>query len=199
MLTAALFDATAGSFGSPLNILQIMSTALLAAALLVFAFGAGKAGSITARRPIGTTAMIVLACWTVFGGLVEDHLYPNEQMAIGLDANPDLMSFGYATALGVFLLAIIASLEIALAGRIKRPWNWALLWVLAAQAIPWVALQLIAGHQDDLAFISATLSLVSLLHSAGPIFLGVLALGLARQLHASRAVVIFKSDRDGDS
>ena len=44
----------------------VIKAALFAAALVVFAFGIRGSGSVTARRPLGTTALVVLAELVLF-------------------------------------------------------------------------------------------------------------------------------------
>ena len=49
---------------------EMVGPALFSAALLVFAFGVRGEGSVTARRPVGTITLALLAVWLLLGSVL---------------------------------------------------------------------------------------------------------------------------------
>lgn len=167
-----------GSVMSP--IVGWMGIAAFSAALLVFAFGLGRGGSIVARRPLGVAAAVVVAVWPVVQRIVTAFV-PFE------DATREFHQvWGYVT-LAVTLGGLIAfTVEIARAGVVRGRLRWAPLWGLVALAVPQVIAQvLIAAVGADLGTsddhpVFLVLGLGQLLTFAVPVTLGILAL-----LHAN--------------
>ncbi|WP_406248534.1 hypothetical protein ACI7YT_01575 [Microbacterium sp. M] len=108
---------------------------LFAAGAVIFAIGLGRAGSVTARRPLGTFALVTLAVWILLSPLFLRLSAP----ASAEDISDGLIMF--AGMLSVTLevvslaLAIIAATQIARIGAVPRPWNRAPLWALVAVAV----------------------------------------------------------------
>ena len=109
---------------------EFAGPALFSAALLVFAFGLRGAGSITARRPLGTAALALLAVWTFADGLLWRF---TPLGSLPLD-RPALL--GTAIPLITAALAAVACVQIARAGVVPTPWNWAPTWALIAVVAP---------------------------------------------------------------
>ena len=66
IVSAVAAFAAPQAFGASLpfhSILYWGATAAFSAAVLVFGVGAGRGGSIVARRPLGVTAAFILALW----------------------------------------------------------------------------------------------------------------------------------------
>lgn len=169
---------------------DIITTVLFSASLLVFAFGISGSGSIAARRPLGTAALTALAMWTLL-----DEVLTN---VIGASAPYDeppvaMMMFGYVDTFVVFALALVAVVQIARAGVVPSPWNWAPAWALLAETVPWLLTQIvIAGATQETAstaifFVSGVGGLVSV---GSTIFLGVLAIVLSDRLSRPRAATV---------
>lgn len=164
------------------------SSAAFSAALLVFAFGIRRAGSVTHRRPLGTTAITVLALWTLLSPLLSELLYTP-----GPDS-PALFAYGYADALIQALASLIAVAQIGRIGVIPHPWRWAPAWVLAATAVPTLLTQtfVFGDAFRDPGLLSAVVALQGLVHVGGTILLGVLALVLAERMRRPRTVPVFR-------
>ncbi|HYI32858.1 MAG TPA: hypothetical protein VEX88_05290 [Glaciibacter sp.] len=173
-----------------------ITTVLFSASLLVFAFGIRGSGSITARRPLGTTALAVLAIWALLGWVLTD--------VVGASAPYDersaaMLMFGYVDTFVELAVALVAVVQIARAGVVPSPWNWAPAWALLAMTVPWLVWQIIAaGATQETAstaifFISGVGGFVDV---GSTIFLGVLAIVLSDRLSRTEAVSLHSiSDR----
>lgn len=162
----------------PGGIVGLIGTALLSAALLVFALGIGGTGSVTARRPLGTGALVALAVWVLASQLVWNVLGGSN---IFPEFSPQLL---YVDVLIHFVAALIAVIQIARAGVVPRPWNWAPAWVVGAAAVVWLVSQLLLVNvgggrgpaPDSQAFALFLGSIDASVRVAGPVFLGVVAI-----------------------
>jgi hypothetical protein len=169
---------------------SIIRAAFFPAALLVFAYGVGRAGSVTARRPLGTAAITALAVWMLLVAVLYAVIEPDPN-----DLTP-LQTFGYADTVVRFVLALITVAQVGRAGVVPVPWNWAPAWALAAIAASWLlglvgATTGLASGGD--AFLSVVVSVDSLIHLAAPLFLGILAIVLALRSDSTRTVRVFSS------
>ena len=167
----------------------MLSTLLYSASLLILAFGVRGSGSITARRPLGTGALVVLAAWA-FVGPTFGALASEQDLADG-----NLMGIGYADTLIQFAAALVAVTQIARAGVVPKPWHLAPAWALAAVAAPWLVEQLVSvGATGEVP--PATLFLMAidgLVRMAAPLFLGVLAIVLANRARHPRTVPVYRT------
>ena len=165
-----------------------VSLALFSAALFVFAFGIRGAGSITARRPLGTTALALLAIWLLLGSV----LYGVITESFSNNPVPNiLMAFAYADSFVQFALALTAVMQIARLGAVPAPWNWVPAGVTAAVTLTWVLLQLVGSGSPTLIGPNAVswflMILDGLARIGGTMLLGVIAIVLAdRTDRASR-------------
>ena len=109
----------------------IVTDAVYAAGVLLFAFGLTRQASVVARGPLGVTALVVVALVPLSFG-------------IAVSAEPGLAP---ALASGELVIgaaaATIAVVRIARAGVVPYPWRWAPLWALVAYATGAVVPQLI--------------------------------------------------------
>ena len=163
---------------------ETVGPALFSAALLVFAFGVRGAGSVTARRPVGTIALALLALWLLLGSV----LYGVIGDVFSNDPTPTvLMSFAYADTFVQFALALVAVMQIARLGAVPAPWNWVPAGVVAALTVTWLLLQVLGGG-------SATtygpnlvtwllMGLDGLARIGGTVLLGVIAIVLADRVN----------------
>ncbi len=193
-LTGGVLLLTAGFLGLvrtqllPAAALGWAGTLLAAAALVVFAIGFGAAGSVTARRPLGTIALLALAAWevlspllwTVFAGIL-----------IGASFE-SLSTLDILTRVLSLIFAMIAVWQIVRVAVIPRPWNWAPLWALAAfvaaQVLPYLAEATGIRDQETLVLMHGFAGVVLL---AGNLFLGVLAIMLAVRPARSSTVSVY--------
>ncbi|QOD92760.1 hypothetical protein [Chryseoglobus sp. 28M-23] len=94
-------------------------TLLLAAALIVFAFGIRGSGSVTGRRPVGTIALCLLALTLVIDWLLGLSLnWSIVPLTVSVAAMQVLLIMQYA-------LALVAAERIGRLAIVPRPWNWA--------------------------------------------------------------------------
>ena len=153
--------------------------ALFSAALVVFAFGVRGSGSVTALRPLGTAALVVLAVWLLLGSV----LYDFNGDIIGNDAPVVVTAFTYADSFVQFALALVAVIQIARLGVVPAPWKWVPTWVVAVVSVTWLVLQLVGGGSATVFGPNlVTWILMGLDGSArigGTVLLGVIAIVLA--------------------
>jgi hypothetical protein len=167
---------------------NILGTVLFSAALVVFAVGIRGAGSVTARKPLGTIALCALAVWTPAIAIV-----PRVQ-AVGLSSSGDLLTFGYVTTFVQFVLALIAVVQIGRAAVVPRPWQWTPAWVLAAVAVLWVLEQLIgigvSTGQTVPAIATVVMTLDGLVRVAASVLFGVLTIVFARRVPQAEGALV---------
>ncbi|TFD68075.1 hypothetical protein [Cryobacterium ruanii] len=152
--------------------------ALFAAALLVFALGIRGSGSVTARRPLGTIALILLAVWMLLGSVLENVI----ASSFSNDPLPSsLMAFGYVDSFVRFALAFIAVMQIARAGVVPAPWKWVPAVVVGAASVSWLLMAVLSvGIRQGYGLGAvAVLSVDALVRVGGTVLLGVLAIVLA--------------------
>lgn len=153
---------------------------LFAAGGVVLVIGIGRSGSITARQPLGTGAVVALAAILLIRPFVFSAVVGATSDQATLTRVIPLATGVAAALLAVMLaLAITAVAQIARAGVVPAPWRWAPLWALCVvapiQAIPMLPLPAVPGDGD---LVVAILSVASLLQSAAVAFLGIVAIVL---------------------
>jgi hypothetical protein len=170
---------------------------LLLAAFVVLALGVRGHGSVTARRPLGTTALISLGAVPFVMVLVS-----NLALASVVTMSTTPAGGGIWTAAVVvntvsmfvtLALAIIAVVQIARAGEVPKPWNLAPLWVLislvAVEVISYVVGVTTPDDQSMLVFVFEMARIVRVI---GPAFLGILAIVLAVRLRRPASVPVYR-------
>ncbi|MCK8610689.1 hypothetical protein [Agromyces sp. C10] len=171
---------------------EFLGPVLVAVALLLFAFGFRGAGSVTAGRPLGTVALVLLALWS-FADRAVWWLLPLDE------STPERFGFLFAAIpLLRAVLAAVACVQIARAGVVPAPWNWAPCWALVAVILPSLAQALVvaaAPQSADQAILTLLVSLDGLARAAAAVFLGVLAIVLANRLDRTRTVDIITPAR----
>jgi hypothetical protein len=148
---------------------------LWGAALVVFAV---SRDSVTARRPLGTIALLVLAVLPLAVHSV------NGAFAAGLARDhPDFVGLtvlGYGGSLTEFIVAAVAVVQIARIRVVPPPWRWAPTWALGIIAAVWI-LEQVTGLSlgADGADAGATLAALEGIAGTGAaVVLGILAIGL---------------------
>jgi hypothetical protein len=169
--------------------MRITGDILHAGALLLLAIGLSKDASVVARRPLGVTALMLLAVWPL--------LAPGIQALIGPPADNLEVStaLSYVGILVPLAAAIIAVVQIGRAGTVPRGWRWVPLWVLVAQVALGVLGQLVMMAVDPaqlqtIAGVAALLGLLSFV--AGTLGLGI-ALLLLAMAERPAAVPVYRS------
>ena len=167
---------------------NLLGTVMASAALLLFALGVRRAGSVTARRPLGTTALTVLAVWALLVIVLHATLFSAELPV------STLTSFSYLDLLVQFTAALIAAIQIARAGVVPGVWKWAPTWALAAAAAPTVFGQIVSLTVTNPLPVATTVMAVERMGwIAGPVFLGVLAIVLANRTTRPQTVPVYQS------
>jgi len=119
-----------------LFVLSPLIAPLFALGALVLAVGIGRAGSVTARRPLGTGAVIGLVVVMMAQPFIYSALAGSSQRELPLQNSVSPMELVYPVVQSVMLLlAITAVVQIGRIGVVPRPWNWAPLWALVAVVI----------------------------------------------------------------
>lgn len=166
-------------------VLSWLGIAAFSAALLVFAFGIGRTGSIVARRPLGVAAAVVVAAWPVVERVLT--------LAVPYEsADPAFyQAWGYislAVTLGALIVFVV---QIARAGVLRDGVRRLPLWGLALVAAPQILMQLLVVAlnidfgTDEQEWIFLVFGLGQLLTFAVPVGLGIIAL-----LEAHRPVAV---------
>ncbi len=173
---------------------QSVGVALFAAAILIFAFGLRASESLTARRFLGTAALVALALLAVVSAIMQHILFSqNDYLA-------NIMTFVYIDSFVRFIVALTAVTQIARAGVIPRPWAWAPAWALLAVALVWLTTQIPFGQAVATdTVLAVNVGLVQLVTLGAPVFLGILAIVLANRTVIPRTVMVYPKSRDEDA
>ena len=171
--------------GSGLILCGVLGMIVWAVAVLLFAIGLSREASVVARRPLGLTALAIVALWPLAATALGATLSQTDPTGGGAG----WQVLGYASLLIPAAAGLIGGVQLGRAGVIPAPWRWAPLWVLAAQAAAWALPQIlfVALGPDDVQPVAAALAAIGTLpFLAATVGLGVLALVLAaRQRPAS--------------
>ena len=164
----------------------VIKAVLFAAALLVFAFGIRGSGSVTGRRPLGTAALVILAAWVLIRRVAWGLPWVN---AVGTEVLTDV---SYVDSVVQLTAALVAVVQIGRAGVVPRPWQWAPAWALGAVVVPSLLGLLLAvgATQGVLGLTMFVSALDGLARTAGPVFLGVLAIVLGDRVGRAQAVPV---------
>lgn len=173
--------------------LSIAGEVVYPASVLLFAVGLTREASVVARKPLGMTAMVVVAVWPLVNEII------GQAVSAGVtQATQDLTGltiYGYVGLVVTVGSALIAAVQIARAGVVPSPWRWAPLWVLGFQAAAWAIPQAMFATAGtvDVQSIAGLLNLLGTTSSlAGTLGLGILALVLASQ-QRPESVEVFRS------
>jgi hypothetical protein len=185
LLLSVVIGAAALGASGPGGFALLLGTAVLSAGLLVLALGRG---SVTARRPLGTIALSLLAVWLLVGAALQDLVQANLQ----LDAlTAPLLLFAYGDAPVQLVLALVAAVAVARAGVVPPAWRWAPAWSVLAIATSWLLYQLLVSITIySPLWTSVLLGVDAAIRTGSVVLLGVLAIlaadrTLSRTDHAS--------------
>ncbi|MET0813478.1 MAG: hypothetical protein ABWY03_10505 [Microbacterium sp.] len=181
IVSAVLTFAQPTFFTSPLaGVLSWTATAAFSIALLVFAFGLGRGGSIVARRALGVAAAVVAAVWPLVERVLTWVLpYENALAFYGI--------WGYVSLTVMLAAMIVFVVQIARAGVLRGRVRWMPLWGLVLVAAPQILAQLLVValnvdfRTDDQEWIFLVFGLGQLLSFAVPVGLGIIALVVANR------------------
>ncbi len=167
--------------------LALLVDILWAASVLVFAIGSSSHDSVTARRPLGTIALILLALWSPAMrviGLFQD------------PTNPTPIVPWEVTILVPLALSVVAVAQIARAGVVPRRWRWMPAIALGVQVASVALGQLLMMDQAtamQTVGLASALGMIGFL--AGTLGLGIVAL-LAVASERPASVPVFSSPND---
>ena len=165
------------TFGAPVDFAML----LFWAGAIVFAIGLGRAGSVTARRPLGTGAIIALVAWQVLVGPLRGAEALMGTQMFGDDATQIAMMYGITLEVVGLALAVIAVVQIARVGVVAPPWHRAPAWALGAVVAIRVVVNgaAVAVGTLEQGLLAALFALITVVTAAAVAFLGVTALLLA--------------------
>lgn len=154
------------------------SEAVFAAGAVIFAVGFGRAGSVTARRPLGTFALVGLAAWLLLSPLLLRLGSPTSAESISESSVVFSGMLSITIEVVTLALAMIAATQIARIRVVPRPWNQAPLWALAAVAVVGSLRSafLFGNHSLGQEALVLLYSLGGLIEAAAVGFLGIVAI-----------------------
>jgi hypothetical protein len=177
LLAAVVLGASLHAVTDVFRGVRVLAPALFAASLLVFALGLHGVGSVTARRPLGTAALAILAVWVLVAPLLTDIL------GTGAPDGPSAaLVFSLVDPYVRFALALVAVVQVGRARVVAPPWNWLPAWVLAALTVPWVIGQVVAASVtpgSESAFVLYIGAFEGLVGVVGAVAMGIVAIVLA--------------------
>lgn len=183
------------------TVLALALDVLFAAAVLLFTFGLSRPASVVDRRPLGVSALLVVALWPVAVRVAQPFLPTMD--ADTFDAGLEAYRAAESVLTAVFLVDIVVSLaaglvaavQIARAGTVPAPWRWAPMWALGICVASGVIPQLMfasAGATGDSGLAEAAIALGALGFLARTLGLGIIALVLAARVR-EESVEIYRS------
>ena len=168
----------------------VSSGPLFAAALVIFAIGLGRGGSVTARRPLGSGTLIGFAIWNLAWPWVM-HLIADPGIVDGVVADDYYATMQMLATSGQVVSLILAIIVVTQIGRVRvvpRPWNWAPLWALAVVVLGQV-LQGVLVAADLTVLLMMIGPFYSLIAVLPTVFLGVLAIVLSTRRDPASVIV----------
>jgi len=157
----------------------LLGPVIWAAALVILA---STRDSITARRPLGTAALVATALLPFAIRVLTTAL--GSTVAIDAGSLRQLMILGYIEALVQFAAALIAVARIGRTGVVPAPWRWAPAWALGVVVVIWIAEQIIGltASPGATAFIGTISALDTIARIGSTVALGALAIALGMRL-----------------
>lgn len=175
ILGAAHSPPLAGVLGIGVGSLTPLVILLFGAGGMLFALGLRGEGSVTARRPLGTTAIVLLVAILPFVRLFVWDAVPAAVYASGV-----LYVFTIVDLLVELALALIAALAIARAGVVPEPWCRAPLWAVGIAAIA-ETVRVLVGLTGVNVFSTTIDGIAQLLPALLTAALGIIAIVLVAQ------------------
>lgn len=179
----------------------IVLDVVFAAAVLLFAVGLSREASVVARRPLGVIALAVVALWPLVTRAVQPFLPRMDAatfeagMAAYREAENVLTAVFFVNLLVSLAASLLASVQIARAGVVPRPWNWAPLWAWIASVTAGVIPQILfsaAGSAGTRVYTEIAVLLGTVGFLSRTLGLGILALVLAARVRTG-SVDIYRS------
>ncbi|MCA1305300.1 hypothetical protein LC082_00120 [Microbacterium esteraromaticum] len=171
------------------TVITLLSDLSWAAAILLLAIGLVREDSVVARKPLGITAAAVVSLWPATDTLVS--------LATGSQLGPDAAFWpiwSYLSWVVPLMFGLIAAMQVARAGVVPTPWNWAPLWALGIRTVTSLIPALVAvASPNTFMAMGDVLPLLGTLGYVPITFgLGVLAVALSTRTR-SATVPVFDS------
>lgn len=201
LVASALLTLAMRGYILPMVPVVSVPDVLFAAGAVIFAIGIGRAGSVTARRPLGTAAIAGLAVWLLLSSPLLSLLLPVVQTDVDAAEMAELLwlssMLSITSEVIALALALIGVMSIGRGGVVPRPWRWAPLWALLAVIVVRV---LRSGFlSGDYGLGQETLVLLdgigALIEAVAVGLLGVLAMILAARPAPGSTAVYSSGDR----
>ncbi|MEV8241193.1 hypothetical protein AB0O90_13210 [Microbacterium testaceum] len=175
---AGVLTLLAGQYMLSAFALRVVIDLVWASGVLVFAVGHSRDASVVVRRPLGMTALIVVAVTPLVSDAVVMALpevrSPDDPAVVATSVVP------WGGTIVSLAAGLVAAVQIARLGAVPRRWRWMPMWALgvsvgaAALQYATVALLFGAGAGQDVLVAANMIGVLSLL--APTLGLGVLAL-----------------------
>jgi hypothetical protein len=183
------------------SVVGVLIDIVFAASVLVFAFGLSRESSVVARRPLGVTALVVVALWPLITRIAAPFLPIMSAETFNAGQGPYreveavLSTVFYLNLLVSLSAALIAVIQIGRVAVVPAPWRWAPLWALCITVVAGLLPQMlfaVAGPAGSQELAAAAIAIGALGFLARTLGLGVLALVLAAS-HRRGSVEVFRS------
>ncbi|SMG16295.1 hypothetical protein [Agreia pratensis] len=163
---------------------SLIGALLIAAGLMLFAFGGGVRRNIFGGHVLGAVGAVLLAVLLITTNIV--NLFPDFG---GPAWNQEWV--GSVVGFARLALSIIVVVQVGRSSELSSPWRWAPVWAVLAQEFSWVIFQvglINAGNTANGPGLWVT-SFSAVVAASVPIFIGVLAIvtSVARQPTAQPA------------
>ncbi|PRB14119.1 hypothetical protein [Microbacterium sp. MYb62] len=170
--------------------IRIVIDLIFAASILLFAFGLSRDASVVGRKPLGVTAMTVVALWPLA------EFAATRLFALGpLTDETVWRVHGYLALIVPAAAGLVAAVQIARSDEVPQPWRWAPMWVLGGYLVTWAIPQIIfvtERPESIQAFADLFQLLGALAALAGTLGLGIVALVLAAR-QRPESVEVYRS------
>ncbi|WP_153004131.1 hypothetical protein [Microbacterium testaceum] len=175
---AGLLTLLAGQYMLSPTVLRVVIDLVWAAGVICFAVGFSRDASVVARRPLGMTALVVVAVTPlVFDGITIALPEPLSASDPAVVASSVVSWGGWIVSMAA---GLVAAVQIARLGAVPRRWRWMPMWALGlsvgAAALQYITVSVLfgAGAGQDVLVIANMIGIVAVL--APTLGLGVIAL-----------------------
>ncbi len=174
LVTGALFASATvlDAVFQPIVGFAIVGRIVIALSMVVLALGIAGRGSVTAARPLGTSALVAFAVVCAVGPFL---------LGIATDAGWAPFTVNVVIEALALALGTVATVQIGRVAVLPRPWNWAPFWTLVAVALA-VLVGLLVGAgptTSNVTLVSVSVVMTSAVVALAKLFLGVLLIVLA--------------------
>ncbi len=183
-LAAGALFALAPLFDAPppaIPVLSLIGRVLVALSIVALAIGIAGQGSVTALRPLGTSALVAFGIVYALAPVLP---------LLAFDAGWAPLTVNALVHALELALGVVATVQIGRVGVLPAPWNWAPFWTLVAVALAVLLTQLvgIGAGSSDTSLLLASATIAGLVATLAKLFLRVLLILLADRRLRRQAV-----------